>query len=159
MLNDPPAGLGVCWIDQPEAAAAAAPAPVAATVVPPIAKNSAISEMTVAAEDRSKNRRRMRDSPCSQWLLLPPGFLTCAVMSVGHRTLAPSAGQHIANGRGTAPGTMPVTGKAAVGRPEPNRSRNQPHAGASRLRNHATSVSCRMRNRPVREHAARGIGL
>ena len=57
MTSDPPVGLGVCWIDQPEAAATAALAPVAATVVPPTAKSSAISEMTAAAEDRCKNRR------------------------------------------------------------------------------------------------------
>ena len=60
--SDPPVGLGVVWIDQPEAAATDALAPVAATVVPPIAKNSAISEMTAAAEERCKDRRRMRDS-------------------------------------------------------------------------------------------------
>jgi hypothetical protein len=33
------------------------------TAVPPIAKNSATSEMMVAAEGRCKNRRRMRASP------------------------------------------------------------------------------------------------
>jgi len=63
MLYDTPVGLGVRWIDQPGAAATAALAPAAAATVPPIAKNSAIGEMTVAADRRRKNRRRMRASP------------------------------------------------------------------------------------------------